>query len=83
MYVDENLDYKGSSEYLSLYEIFDKTHAKIDNSSIYLKFHPFMMINPRLLLVTQNKVVYDEVFMPDELEKMIDKLLDYYHLSKE
>lgn len=83
MYVDENLDYEGSLEYLSLYEITDKMHIKIDNSSIYLKFHPFLMINPRLLLVSQNKVICDEAFMPDELVSMIDKLLDYYHLKKE
>ncbi len=82
MYVDQNIDYSEVEEYLSLYKINDKVHAKIDNSSIYLKFHPFSMINPRLILVTHDNVANDEVFMPDELGTMIDKLLDYHHLKK-
>jgi hypothetical protein len=81
LYVDENGTKEEIFQYLSTYLIFDKKHTKAEVSRIYSKFHPFSMCNPRLVFVSQNKVVYDEVHLPDEMEYCARKIFNYYGLE--
>lgn len=83
LYVDENNTTSGIYEYLESYHIYDRDHARSDNSTVYKKFHPFAIFNPRLVLVSHRRVTYDEVYMPDEVEQLVNKILDYYNLEKE
>jgi hypothetical protein len=83
LYVDENNTNLGIYDYLGTYKIFDKYHTKCDVSTVYKKFHPFAIYNPRLVLVSHNNVICDEVYMPDEIDQLATKILDYYGLEKE
>jgi len=81
IYVDENSTSQDVFQYLSTYMIFDKNHTKVDLSKLYSKFHPFGMYNPRLVLVSHKKVLYDEVHLPDEMEQCARKIFDYYGIE--
>ncbi len=81
IYVDENSTSQDVFQYLSTYMIFDKNHTKADISKLYSKFHPFAMYNPRLVLVSNKKVFYDEVHLPDEMEQCARKIFDYYGIE--
>lgn len=83
VYVDQSSTNKDIYQYLSTYMIFDKLHTKADVSKVYSKFHPFSMNNPRLVLVSHNKVVYDEVHLPNEMEQCARKIFDYYGLDSQ
>jgi hypothetical protein len=83
LYIDESATTQEIYQYLSTYVIFDKKHTKADVSKIYSKFHPFAMYNPRLVLVSHNKVFYDEVHLPDEMEQCARKIFDFYGIESE
>ncbi len=81
LYVDENSTINAIFDYLGTYKIFDKNHTKGDTSKIYKRFHPFSMYNPRLVIISKNRVIFDEIFMPDEMEQCARKIFDYYGLE--
>jgi len=83
LYVSENAIIEDVEAYLDGYRLFEKKHVKKDISSIYQNFNPFGETNPRLIFVSQGKVILDEVFMPNDLEQFTSKLSDYYGLEKE
>ncbi len=77
LYVDENSTIKDVFDYLGTYKIFDKTHTKADTSILYKKFHPYSMYNPRLVIISQKKVIFDEIYMPNEMEQCANKIFNY------
>jgi len=83
LYVSENGTIEAVETYLDGYRLFEKTHVKKDISSLYQNFNPFGETNPRLIFVSQSKVIFDKVYMPNDLEQFSSKLYDYYGLEKE
>ena len=83
LYVSENGTVEDIETYLDGYRLFEKKHVKKDISSLYQNFNPTGETNPRLIFVSQRKVILDEVFMPNDLEQFLSKLSDYYGLEKE
>ncbi len=83
LYVNQGSTVKDLKQYiLKPYCLDQNKNVKTDTSLIYDNFNPFSMNNPRLLLVKSNKVISDTVYTPDNLEKLIERLLDFYHLEK-
>ncbi len=83
LYVSEGITDQDISAYLKGYMLTDKNHVKIDNSSIYKNFTITSLQNPRLVLVSQNKVIFDNTYLPSELDKYVNDLLDYYNVLNE
>ena len=50
---------------------------------IYPQIHPFSENNPRLVLVKNNKIVSDTIYMPDNLDLLIERLLNFYNFETE
>ncbi len=50
----------------------------IDQPNNYNPFHPFKYFNPRLVLVRNNKIISDTVYIPDQLERLVERLLIFY-----
>ena len=48
---------------------------------IYPQIHPFSENNPRLVLVKNNKIVSDTIYMPDNLDLLIERLLKFYNFE--
>jgi hypothetical protein len=83
LYVSENVTIEDVETYLDGYRLFEKNHVKKDISPLYQNFNPSGETNPRLIFVSQSKVVFDKVYMPNDLEQFTSKLSDYYGLEKE
>ncbi|NSW45915.1 MAG: hypothetical protein HPY79_08900 [Bacteroidales bacterium] len=56
---------------------------KFDTSQLYSRFHPYLYFNPRLVLVKNNKIVSDTIYMPDNLNLLIERLLKFYNFDVE
>lgn len=78
LYVDEKGSIDDIEVYLDGYMLFDNKHVKKDNSILYSNFHPFTNTNPRLVLVTKGKVTHDDIYLPDDLNRLIDDLMKHY-----
>jgi len=50
---------------------------------LYPQVHPFSNNNPRLVLVKNNKIVSDTIYMPDNLDLLIKRLLRFYNFETE
>jgi len=83
LYTDENGKIEDVEAYLDGYMFFDKKHVKIDLSPLYKSFHPYSSVNPRLVLVSNNEVILDKVYLPDEMSILVDDLLKYHELYEE
>ncbi|NSW45911.1 MAG: hypothetical protein HPY79_08880 [Bacteroidales bacterium] len=53
----------------------------IDNPNAYNAYHPYKYFNPRLVLVKNNKIVSDTIYMPDNLDLLIERLLKFYNFE--
>lgn len=75
----ENLDRK-----YSVLGINENTkNIKFDTSSVYEKINNFNLNNPRLILVKNSKVIFDTIYMPDQLEKLLERLMNFYGFVQE
>ncbi len=83
LYANENGKIEDVEAYLGDYMLFDKGHVKMDVSSLYKSFHPFYVMNPRLVLVSNNQVIHDNIYLPNEIETLGDDLLKYQGLYQE
>lgn len=83
LYVDEKGSIDDIEAYLDGYMLFDKKHVKKDISSLYSNFHPYIDLNPRLVLVSNGKVSHDNIYLPDDLSKFAEDLMKYYGLKSE
>ena len=70
------------SAFLAGFSLTDKNHIKLDNLAAYKDFSPSSLLNPRLVLVSQNKVILDNTYLPNELEKFVNDFLDYYNVIR-
>jgi hypothetical protein len=82
LYVNEGASYSDMTSYLTGFSLTDKDLVKMDNSVTYKDFSPSSLFNPRLVLVSQNKVILDNTYLPNELEKYVNDLLDYYDVIR-
>lgn len=55
--------------------------VKIDTTTLYEKFNPSNSFNPRLILVRQNKILSDSVYMPANLHNLVEKLIEFYNFT--
>lgn len=55
----------------------------VDESKNYNTYHPYKYFNPRLVLVKNNKIVSDTIYMPDKLENLVVRLTDFYGYTTE
>ncbi len=55
--------------------------VKIDTTTLYEKFNPSNSFNPRLILVRQNKILSDSVYMPDNLLNLVEELIEFYNFK--
>lgn len=83
LYVSEGSHILEIESYLNGYSLSDKKHVKLDNSELYKKFNPYTELNPRLVFVSHNKVVFDHIYMPNELENFVADLIKHYGLETE
>ncbi len=83
LYVSENDKIENIEAYLDGYMLFDKNHVRLDLTSMYKTFHPYVDLNPRLILVSQNNVVLDNIYMPREMEIFVNDLLNFYSFKIE
>lgn len=83
LYVSENGMVEDVENYLGGYRLFDAKNVKMDISTLYANFHPYTEMNPRLVLVSHDKVLLDNIYMPDEIEKLPDDLMKYYGFESE
>lgn len=82
LYVNEEASYTDMSAFLAGFSLTDKNHIKLDNSATYKDFSPSSLLNPRLVLVSQNNVILDNTYLPNELEKFVNDFLDYYNVIR-
>jgi len=60
--------------------IFISDNIFIDGKEKYLDYHKFDLFNPRLIIVKDNKITLDTIYMPDGMEKDYQlKILDFYN----
>ncbi|GAB4278895.1 MAG: hypothetical protein Kow0068_02680 [Marinilabiliales bacterium] len=78
IYIGQNENTKTIEHIINEYALRINDNIKIDTSGIYPAFNPYSIENPRLVLVNNNKIVHDTVYLPDNLEKIIFTLIDYY-----
>ncbi len=83
LYVDENGKIEDIEAYLNGYMLFDKNHVRMDVSSVFKSFHPYADLNPRLVLVSQNNVIFDNNYMPREMDQFVEDILKFYELKFE
>ncbi len=83
LYVDEKGSIDDIEAFLDGYLLFDKSHVKKDISALYSNFHPFTDMNPRLVLVSNNKVIHDNIYLPDDLSKFTEDLMNFYGFKTE
>jgi len=83
MYVKEGSTIADIKTYLNSYNISDYKYVKFDTSRVYKEFHPFSFDNPRLILVSKNKVVADTISLPSNLDSFVEKLMNFYGLERE
>lgn len=81
LYVDEDDLIQTAKHILNEYEINENSHLKIDTTKIYKNYNPFNNENPRLVLVENNQIISDTVYMPDNLETLVERLLKFYGLE--
>jgi len=59
--------------------IFISDNVFIDGKEEYLNYHKFDLFNPRLIIVKNNKITLDTMYMPDGMQKDYDlKIVDFY-----
>ena len=71
---------EASTNYLNKLKIPKFT---IENPNTYNVYHPFNYFNPRLVLFKNNKIVSDTIYMPDNLDLLIERLLKFYNFETE
>ncbi|NSW45913.1 MAG: hypothetical protein HPY79_08890 [Bacteroidales bacterium] len=78
--------YKNEQEiklFLNNYSLIDNNRILKQSQNIYKYFNPFQENNPRLVLVKNNKIVSDTIYMPDNLNLLIERLLKFYNFDVE
>lgn len=55
----------------------------LDKPQNYNSYHFFNIFNPRLVLIKNNKIISDTIYMPNQLEILIDRLLQFYGFEAE
>ena len=65
------------------YNLEKVNNLAIDTTDIYNDLHHFSDYNPRLLLVRENKVVSDTIYMPEDLEQMMIDYINFYSFETE
>ncbi len=83
LYVSEDGTMEDVETYLDWYRLFDKKHVKKEITSLYQNFNPHREKNPRLVIVSNNSVIFDEDYLPNNLEQFPSKIIDYYGLEAE
>ncbi len=81
LYVDEGAVTLTVKRILNEYEINENSHLKIDTTNSYTFFNSFNLKNPRLILVKDKKIISDTVYLPDNLETLVDRWLKFYGLK--
>ena len=81
MYANENSTALEIEGIFNEYNITDRSHTICENSKIFKNFNPHPYNNPRLVLVRNNKVIFDEIYFPDKLDELALKILEYYGLE--
>ena len=87
---------KKNKAYVLIYDAFKnkdnliiKKFMALNNQNIYFEnviyplVHPFSENNPRLILVKNNKIVSDTIYMPNQLENLVKRLMDFYGYTTE
>lgn len=69
----DNLTYKN-------FRSLNSEHVLFDNA-VYPVVHPYKFNNPRLLIVDKNKIILDTIYMPDDMNKMLENYLKYNHFD--
>ncbi len=65
------------------YNLGDYSKLRLDTTIVYKKMHPFFELNPRLVLVKNNKIVSDTIYMPQDLNNIMLDYIDFYKLDTE
>jgi len=55
----------------------------IDSPHNYNPYHPFKYFNPRLVLIKDKKIISDTIYMPDQLELLLERLMNFYGAKPE
>lgn len=83
LYEDNNGTVNDVKNILKQYNFGKYRNIKIDTTDIYKYFNPFDIWNPRMILVENKKIISDTVYMPQNLENLVERLLSFYGLETE
>lgn len=76
-------NYNGAREYIKTKGILKFNNIYIDTTNTYVLFDNFGNKNPRLTLVSENKIISDTIYNPKDInEKLIPRILSHTGLSK-
>ena len=81
LFAGTNLDYFNKK--ITDYNLSNLNNLRIDSSVVYKEMHPFNNYNIRMTLVRDNKIVSDTVYMPNGLEKIMTRYIDFNNLKIE
>ncbi len=79
LFVTAGTSHNWANRFMKINGIKYHRHIKVDTTQIYSSYDPFVIKNPRLILVKNRKVVSDTVYMPDNLELLFDRFINFYH----
>ncbi len=82
LYVAESIPREHVVKYLKGYGFRINRHILIDTTALYNEVHPFSSVNPRAVFVENGKVLSDTVYMPQKLDLLYDRFINFYHLVK-
>lgn len=52
-----------------------------DTTKTYEYVHPFNSYNPRLIIIEKNKIISDTIYLPEQLNLMIKRILNFYDIQ--
>lgn len=76
-------DTNSEKEELKKFDFSDFKNFRVDTSSIYQTFHPYVSDNPRITFVKNNKVEFDSIYPSGNLEEMVLKAMELKSLKKQ
>lgn len=76
-------DNNSEKEELKGFDFSDFHNFRVDTSSIYQTFHPYVSDNPRITFVKNNKVEFDSIYPSGNMEEMVLKAMELKSLKKQ
>ena len=78
-YINPNATTNESLNFFENNSINTTNNCKTDTTNMYQFADPYRFKNPRLILIKDNKLVFDTIYLPDNLEKYFEKVVEFYN----